>query len=46
MILAPLSLKAAGFVVLAAAAPAPACPNVNAPQIGVEMRVGQAGYSS
>ena len=38
MILAPLSLKAAGFVILAAAAPT-ACPSVPAPNIVVEMRV-------
>lgn len=37
MILAPLSLKAAGFVVLAAVAPPiPICPNVKAPEIRVE----------
>lgn len=35
MILAPLTLKAAGFIVLASAAPA--CPNVPAPRIGVEI---------
>ena len=42
MILAPISLKTAGFVVLAATAPAPACPNVNAPQIGVVIAVEKA----
>lgn len=42
MILAPLSLKTAGFIVLASTAPAPACPNVNAPQIGVEIAVEKA----
>lgn len=38
MILAPLSLKTAGFIFLAAATQ-PACPSVSAPNIVVEMRV-------
>lgn len=37
MILAPMVLKTAGFLVLAAAPAVPACPNVIAPQIGVEV---------
>lgn len=42
MILAPIGLKTAGFLVLAAVSPsppAPACPNIIAPQIGVEIVV-------